>query len=72
MDGELDSKGNAEEGESRVCAGTNKSSNVEVNSLVFPEEKDAERFRGDAIGSTLYSESGLLKTLINLSKVTIQ
>lgn len=33
---------------------------------------DAEKLKGDAIGSTLYSESGLLKTLIALSKFTAE
>ncbi|XP_034235374.1 uncharacterized protein LOC117641823 [Thrips palmi] len=42
-------------------------SNVEASNPVL-DEQGAEKLKGDAIGNTLYSESGLLKTLISLSK----
>lgn len=44
-------------------------SNVEASNPVLAGEEGAEKLKGDAIGNTLYSESGLLKTLISLSKV---
>lgn len=33
-------------------------------------QEDDERLKGDAIGDTLYSESFILKTLMNLTEVT--
>lgn len=65
MNSDMELEENVEKGQGEEI----KFSNVEVNNLVVPEENDGEKLRGDAIGSTLYSESGLLKTLINLSKV---
>lgn len=44
-------------------------SNVEASNPVLADAEGAEKLKGDAIGNTLYSESGLLKTLISLSKV---
>jgi len=34
-------------------------------------QEDDERLKGDAIGDTLYSESFILKTLMNLTQVRI-